>query len=206
MENRKTILKEAGVLLIAAILVSTTLFVFAPMASADAPSGNGYDANGFNWKARTWNGWEPGYESYTIMTLKWSKDWAWDMTTVTSNPYTLVPNDGSTAVGAYFVANFQYYLTYENELIPWNGQTAPAGAYYKVLETYKIMKVSNDLASWDNFYAKNGDWHAWSFFWGNHVPKYIYIQWHVDVWHENILVYDGDYIIAHPYGLGQPLW
>lgn len=206
MNKRKTILKEAGVLLIATILVSTTLCVFTPMAMADKPSGNGYDANGFNWKARVWYGWLPGYESISTMTIKWSKDWQWDMTTVTSDIMDLVPDDTHTAVGAYVIYNILSYLTSSYGLIPWDGMVAPAGAYYKVIETYKVMKVSDNLAAWNDYLSHPNTLGAWSFFYGDGVAKYIYIQWHVDRYHEGTLVFSADYTNVPPYGLGQPLW
>ena len=203
------------------VIAIVGMFMLAGMASiaADAkPNGNkrgkpettGFDAYGYNYNARLFNGWYGHYDKNieggsiegtgdAKLVMKWSQDW---------EPMADQP------IGAWVTNHWTWYSNDYNEdtwygwntRVTWNETTEPE-ADYKITEFLKIQKVSNNEEAWEE-YQEGG---AYSAGWGtydNGVPKYVVFQDTIEVYNTET----GDMVASYnlcetaPKGLGQPIF
>lgn len=172
--------KTKGCVSLKKIVLAVLLILLIGLSpSAAFASSNGYDQFGYNNKARIFNGWY-GYYDKSIeggpilgtydswIGMKWSKDWV---------------RMADQVNGAWVTNHITWYSNSIDEdswygwddRAVWNEATQP-DVSYKIEEFYKIMKVSDDSAAW-NEYESAGAFDAG---WGNYlpsgVPKYVVIQ------------------------------
>ncbi len=178
---------------------------------------NGFDEYGFNYKARLFNGWL-GYYDMEIeggwlpgtqdswLVMKWSEDW---------NP------TGDSSIGAWCFNHFTWYSDdYEVTTrfgwltrAGWNEQTTDPDTRYRIKESAKIMRVSNNQEKWGE-YRNEGAYPAgdvYPFLMGNYesgVPKYVVFQDTIEVYDTKTgeLVLEYNLCEASSNGLGKPIF
>ena len=174
---------------LSSVAVALSIMALMAMVVSAAPSGaqsgtNGFH-NGYNYKARLYNGW---YSPNVSLVMKWSKDW----TPMADQP-----------VGAWVTNHFTWYTNDTSQ--GWYGYDNAVAANspnatYKVEEFLKIQKVADNLTAWANYQSQG----AYDAGWGDYadgVPKYVVFQ-------DNVMISgsgETSIVTAHPNGLGHPI-
>lgn len=199
-----------------AILIAGIFVVSSLIAVAVKPENTGFEeVNGgyLNTHARVYHEWI----DYPIVWLnaKWSKDFDWEDFLVPD------PDEEDGDLGAWLLVNLEAYLDEEEELLEWPDGEVPEEALWKIIVTFKVMRVGNDPEMWEAYEDEDAIMVFPDFFYNNggtadydddDVPMYIMFQAHLKIyeWDDGlgdwVLYDDYDFIGMPPYGLGQPLF
>jgi hypothetical protein len=204
-------MKKELAILLASVFIISSLVVLAQKPDPGFVYGPN---NNVNLRSRVFHDWlEP---DYVWTTAKWSKDFEWEGF-MDPDP----DKDDDTDVGAWLLVNLEAYLDEEEDPLPWPDGEVPEEALWKVIVTFKVMRVGNDLTTWllyedegaimvfDDYYDNDL---PGPYTFGQDVPCYIMFQAHLKIyeWDDGlgdwVLYDDYNFIGMPPYGLGQPLF
>jgi hypothetical protein len=185
---RRSIQSVVSIVAVVAIVVGTNV------SYAAKPADTGFNANGYNYNARIYKNFYPGYpDAYLVM--KWSKDWT---------PM------GDQPVGAWTTNHWTWYSNEydEDSYYGWDARTTFGTGSYRIEEFSKIQSVGNDPATWEEYEIGGAYSAGWGAYPTTEVPRYVVFQDVVTVYDNETGAVVAEYNLTTqgPKGLGKPIF